>query len=304
MGRELARREPLARRTFEEADRILGFALTRILWEGPDEELLLTKNAQPAILAHSLATFRVARERLGDVSIGAGHSLGEFSAWVAAGSLSFGDALGAVRLRGELMYDAGRARPGTMAAFLGLDDDAVASLCRESSRGERSVVVPANLNSPGQVVVSGDVDAVERAMEAARLSGARKVVRLSVSGAFHSPLMSPAVEGLRERLSSVKFERPAFPVVSNVTAEPVSDPEEARELLVRQLTAPVRWAESIVRMVEQGVDRFIELGPGSVLTGLNRRNARAATSLAVGTPDDLPKLEDLEAGETPGGKEE
>jgi [acyl-carrier-protein] S-malonyltransferase len=287
MGRELARREPLASRTFEEANEVLGIDLTRILWEGPEDVLVLTKNAQPGILAHSVAVHRVIQERLGEVAMAAGHSLGEFSAWVAAGSLSFGDALRAVRRRGELMYDAGVERPGTMAAILGLEDAAVEEACREASGDGHGVVVPANLNAPGQVVVSGDVEAVERAVHMARRAGAKRAVRLNVSGAFHSPLMSPAEEGLRERLASMKFEPPVFPVVSNVTARPVTDPDEARELLARQLTSPVRWAESVGEMVARGADRFLELGPGNVLTGLNRRNARGVATYSVGGPDDL-----------------
>ena len=285
MGRDLARVEPAARRTFEEADDVLGVPISRLMWNGPDEELVLTRNAQPAILTHSIAVFRCVEDELGPVSHAAGHSLGEFSAWVAAGAISFADALEVVRLRGELMFEAGTRRPGTMAALLGIDDDAATRLCEASSHGPESVVVPANLNAPGQVVISGDDDAVQRAVDDARDAGAKKAIPLNVSGAFHSPLMQGAVEGLRERLERVKFERPAFPVVSNVTARPVEDQDLIADLLVRQLTTPVRWAESVGTMVDSGVDRFLELGPGSVLTGLNRRNARGTETLALNEPE-------------------
>lgn len=293
MGRELARTFPEASRVFDEAEEILGVDLSRIAWQGPEDELVLTKNAQPAILTHSVAVHRVAADRLGPVIVAAGHSLGEFSAYVAAGTLTFGDALEAVRLRGELMYEAGEERPGTMAAVLGLDDSDVVRVCETASVGEE-VCVPANFNSPGQVVISGDVAAVERAMEAAEEAGARRVVPLSVSGAFHSPLMAPAEDGLRARLSALTFSDPEFPVVSNVTGEPVRDGDAARELLIRQLTSPVRWAASVSRMVAAGAEEFVELGPGRVLCGLNRRNAREFPCTSVAGPDDLDSLDSRE----------
>jgi [acyl-carrier-protein] S-malonyltransferase len=290
MGRELADRFPSAAATFREADEILDFPLSRLLREGPEEELVLTKNAQPAILVHSIAAYRVVAPGLQVPVMAAGHSLGEFSAHVAAGTLTFADALRAVRRRGELMYEAGRIRPGTMAALLGLEDDAAADLCRSVSRGPDSVVVPANLNSTGQVVISGDVDAVERAMSAASEAGAKRVVPLNVSGAFHSPLMAPAQEGLYAFLEGVEMKDPAFPVVSNVTARPVGRAGEARDLLVRQLTSPVRWAASVAAMLEEGVSEFLELGPGNVLSGLNRRNARGVPTRACGTADEAAAL--------------
>jgi [acyl-carrier-protein] S-malonyltransferase len=287
MGRDLADAFPEARQTFEEADDLLGARLSSLSWGGPAEELTLTRNAQPAILVHSVAMLRVAREQLGPVDCAAGHSLGEFSAWVAAGTLSFADALRAVRFRGEQMFAAGELRPGTMAAVLGLDDGAAEALCREASIRSSDVVVAANFNSPGQVVVSGDVTAIERLMEMARESGAKKVVPLSVSGAFHSPLMEPAQSELEAHLEGVDFGDPSFPVISNVTARPVTDPAEARELLVAQLTSPVRWAESVQAMVERGVDRFVEVGPGTVLSGLNRRNAKGVPSVSLQGAADL-----------------
>lgn len=285
MGRDLADAFPVARETFEEADEALGVDLSRIAWEGPADELTATLNAQPALLTHSVAVYRVVREQLGAVAYAAGHSLGEFSAHVAAGTISFADAVRAVRRRGELMHESGTARPGTMAALLGLDDDAAKALCERSS-GDDGVVVPANYNSPGQVVISGDVAAVERAIEGAKAAGAKRAMALNVSGAFHSPLMEVAEQGLREHLESIEFSAPAFPVISNVTAEPVADADEARDLLVRQLTSPVRWTGSMRMLVDNGVARFIELGPGSVLCGLMRRIERAAECVSIGTAED------------------
>jgi [acyl-carrier-protein] S-malonyltransferase len=286
MGKDLAAAEPVARQLFEEADDVLGIPLSRIMWEGPEEELTATSNAQPAILTHSIAVHRVVQDRLGDVALAAGHSLGEFTAYVAAGAISFADGVRTVRRRGELMQQSGSERPGTMAALLGLDDDAVEQVCRAASTTD-SVCVPANYNSPGQLVISGDVPAVERAMELARAAGAKRAVRLNVSGAFHSPLMQVAETGLRSQLANIEFRAPAFPVVSNVTTEAVSDEEEARHLLVRQLTSPVRWTGSMRTMLDAGVTQFYELGPGNVLTGLLRRVEKGAAGKAVGRPEDL-----------------
>ena len=286
MGHDLADAYPEARRTFEEADDTLGLALSKLAWEGPEAELTATSVAQPAILTHSVAVFRVVGERLGDVSLAAGHSLGEFSAWVAAGALSFADGLRTVRLRGELMQRSGADRPGTMAALLGLDDDAVERVCAEASEGT-SVCVPANYNSPGQLVISGDVAAVERAMDLAKAAGARRAVRLNVSGAFHSPLMSVAESGLAAQLDAVDMAQPRFPVVSNVTAAAVVDPADAGRLLLQQLTSAVRWTASMRTMLDAGVQQFYEIGPGSVLTGLLRRIERGAASQAIGTAADV-----------------
>ena len=292
MARALAAAESLAAETLREADGILGIPLSKLMAEGPEDELTATRNAQPAILAHSVAILRVIQDRLGPVAFTAGHSLGEFSAHVASGTLSFEDALTAVRLRGELMFDAGLQRPGTMAAVLGLDDDTATEVC---GRVDRGVCVPANFNAPGQVVVSGDVEGVKQLAEIAPEAGAKKVILLNVSGAFHSPLMEPAAAGLREHLDGVDFQDPTVPVISNVTARPVTLGAEARDLLVSQLTSPVRWGESIATMVEKGVDRFLELGPGKVLAGLNKRNAKGIPSISVGEPDDLEGLKEIEA---------
>jgi [acyl-carrier-protein] S-malonyltransferase len=282
MGRDLAAAYPEARQVFEEADDVLGFPLSRLAWEGPDDQLTATSNAQPAILVHSMAAFRVIGTRLGDIGMAAGHSLGEFSAYVAAGTLTFADGVRTVRRRGELMQRSGDERPGTMAALLGLDDDAVEAVCRDASAAG-GACVPANYNSPGQLVISGDVPTVERAMELAKAAGARKAVRLNVSGAFHSPLMQVAEAGLAAQLEDATFELPRFPVVSNVSAQPVTDPDEARRLLVRQLTSPVRWTASMRTMLDSGISRFVEVGPGTVLGGLLRRVERSAHSQSLGT---------------------
>ena len=286
MGRDLAEAFPQAAEVFQEADDLLGFGLSRLAWAGPEEELTLTKNAQPALLVHSMAVYRVIGEELGPVAMAAGHSLGEFSAHVAAGTLSFEDALRAVRLRGELMFAAGIERPGTMAALLGLQDEAAEEVCRVV-REKGWICVPANYNSPGQIVISGEVAGIEEAMTLAKEAGAKRSVQLTVSGAFHSPLMAPAKAGLRDRLEEMNFSDPRFPVVSNVTAGPALRGSEARELLVEQLTAPVRWAASIERMVEEGVERFFELGSGSVLCGLNKRNAKGLPCSSLGGPSDF-----------------
>jgi len=288
MATELAAAEPLAAEVLRTADEVLGFSLSRLMAEGPEGELTATKNAQPALLAHSVAVLRVIEDRIGPVAFAAGHSLGEFSAHVAAGTLSFEDALRTVRLRGKLMYESGQRRPGTMAAVLGMEDQVIEGVC---TRVEDGVCVPANFNSPGQVVVSGDVAGVEQAMVLAREAGARKVVSLNVSGGFHSPLMESAAEGLRTHLESIDFRDPAFPVVSNATAEPVRSGAIARELLVKQLTSPVCWGASIRTMVDAGADRFLELGPGKVLCGLNRRNAKGVACSSVGSPEDFAALE-------------
>ena len=292
MARALSETEPVAAALLRRADEILGVPLSTLMFEGPEDELTATKNAQPALLAHSVAVLRIVRDRLGPVDYAAGHSLGEFSAHVAAGTLSFEDALRAVRLRGELMYEAGLERPGTMAAVLGLDDETITEVC---ARVDRGICVPANFNADGQVVVSGDVAGVEQLAEIAPAAGAKKVVMLNVSGAFHSPLMEPAAKGLSEHLRGIEFRDPEIPVVSNVTAEPVTSGVEARELLVRQLTAPVRWSASVRTMLDGGVDRFLELGPGKVLNGLNRRNAKGVSSTSVGEPEDIQHLQEASA---------
>jgi len=296
MGRDVAESFPVAREVFREADDALGIALSRLAWEGPVEELVLTKNAQPAILVHSLAIWRLIEDRLGTlpVSAGAGHSLGEFTAYAAAGTISFTDAVRAVRQRGELMFRAGEERSGTMAAVIGLADDAVREVCERVSE-DGSVVVPANYNSPGQVVISGDSGAVDRAAPLLRDAGAKRVLPLNVSGAFHSPLMETAESGLREHLDRVEMRPPRFPVIANASAAPITAADEARRLLIEQLTSPVRWTESIQAMADDGITRFLEVGPGGVLAGLLRRIDRSLQAVSVGTSDELTTF--LEKGE-------
>ena len=291
MGRDLADRFPDARRTFGEADDALGFSLSRLCWDGPEEQLTRTDNAQPAILVHSIAVWRLLEPHSQNITAAAGHSLGEWSAYVAAGTLSFAEAVRTVRVRGELMLQAGIERPGTMVAVLGVDDAEAERICREAS-ADGGVVVPANYNAPGQIVLSGDPDAVARAGELARGAGAKRVLPLNVSGAFHSPLVVSATTGLAQHLQALHLQDPAFPVVANATAEPVRDADTARRLLVEQLAAPVRWVESVQKLAELGASRFLEIGPGNVLSGLIRRIERGAEARAMGT------VEAVETGAT------
>lgn len=287
MGRELCAEFDEARRTFEEADDVLGFALSRLCFAGPDAELTRTSNAQPAILTHSVAVLRCLADRLPPARLAAGHSLGEFSAYVAAGALDFAGALRIVRRRGELMLSSGEKRPGTMAAVLGLDDAAAQQVCDRASAETGGTCVPANFNAPGQLVISGDAEAVDQAIALARAEGARRALRLNVSGAFHSPLMEVAETGLSEALAGEAIRDPAFPVVSNVTGEPVAEAARAVELLEEQLTSPVRWTTGVRSMIQAGVDTFYELGPGSVLTGLLKRIDRSVAGSAIGTAADV-----------------
>ena len=284
MAKTLAEAEPIAAETLALADEVLGFRLSKLMADGPEDALTVTENAQPAILAHSIAVLRVIEERLGRVAFSAGHSLGEFSAHVAAGTFSFSDALKIVRLRGELMHASGTRTPGTMAAILGLSDKMVADVC---SRVTTGTCVPANFNSRGQVVVSGDISGVDEGIMLAREAGAKRALKLKVSGAFHSPLMESAAKGLSDRLDSTEMRDPEFPVVSNVTADLVNSAKEAHRLLVQQLTSPVRWRDSITTMLDAGVRHFIELGPGGVLCGLNRKNAKGIPCHTVGEPNDV-----------------
>lgn len=268
MGKDLAEQFPEARRVFEAVDDALGVGLSTLMWHGPEEELTLTHNAQPAILAHTLAVHAMVQDAMSPVAA-AGHSLGEYSAYAAAGSLDTVDAARLVRRRGELMWEAGKRRPGTMAVVVGLETVCVEQLCKESSENG-SVAVAANINAPGQVVISGDPDAVAQAGTRCKDAGARRVLPLKVSGAFHSPLMEPAQTGLKWELSQVSFRDPSFPVIANATATPVNDAKTARKLLGDQLTAPVRWVASMERAAQEAGEAvpFVELGPGRVLTGL------------------------------------
>lgn len=288
MGVDLVAAESAVRELYEEADEILGISLRRICREGPEEELVRTENAQPAILLHGYAVWRTLPPEVRDaVVVGAGHSLGEFTTWLAAGGLSFADALRIVRRRGELMAFAGDERAGTMAAILGLEPEDVVRVCASVDVG---TVVPANFNAPGQIVISGDVAAVEAACGAALEAGARRAVPLNVSGAFHSPLVRAARDGLEAALSGVAIDDPRFPVVANSSAEPVTTGAEGRDRLVEQLTSPVRWVESIASMERSEPDLWIELGPGAVLTGLLRRIERRRPAATASGPEEIEAL--------------
>ncbi len=286
MARDLAERFPAAREMLARLDSALGFPLSRLMAEGPEEELTRTDNAQPAILAHTVAVFTVVRERLGPVSAAAGHSLGEYSAYVTAGTLSPEAAARLVRRRGELMLEAGARRPGTMAAVLGLGEADVDAACQEAA--VEGMVVAANLNAPDQTVISGEPAAVQAAGERCKARGARRVLPLKVSGAFHSPLMAPAVDGLHDALAAVPFTDPAFPVVANASGELVRTSADAKRLLTDQLTAPVRWVGCMRTAAKLGDDiRFVELGPGSVLSGLARKILPGANTVSLGTADEV-----------------
>jgi [acyl-carrier-protein] S-malonyltransferase len=287
MGRDLAERFPAARDTFEAIDEALGVALSRIMWEGPAEELVLTHNTQPAILAHSAAVYAVVKDRLTDVAGAAGHSLGEYSAYVMTGALTPTDAARLVRRRGELMFEAGQARPGAMAAVLGLATEQVEAACSEAATAD-GVAVAANLNAPDQTVISGDPDAVARAGEGCKARGAKRVLPLKVSGAFHSPLMEPAVPGLAQALAAVQFDDPGIPVIANASAEPVSTAAEAVRQLEAQLTAPVRWVDSMRAAAGLAEEvTFVEMGPGSVLSGLLKRIVPSPVSMTLGTANEV-----------------
>ena len=287
MGADVAERFPAARAVFEAVDDAIGMSLSELMWEGPEDQLTLTHNAQPAILTHSLAVHAAVGGALAPVA-GAGHSLGEYSAYAAAGSLDAAAAARLVRRRGELMSEAGEHRPGTMAAVIGLDTSVIEEVCREASDDE-AVVVAANINAPGQVVISGDPAAVERAGDLLKTAGAKRVVPLNVSGAFHSPLMEAAQVGLRAALEQVALSPPKFPVIANASADAVSNPDDATRLLGDQLTSPVRWFESMARAREitDSATLFVEIGPGNVLSGLLRRIDKSATSIALGTADQI-----------------
>lgn len=267
MGKDLYENSEIAREIFDRAEEILGFELKKICFEGPEDELKQTKVTQPAIFVHSYVVAKLISDKL-KADMVAGHSLGEYSALVYAGVLSFEDALKIVKLRGELMQKAGGENPGTMAAIIGLDDKTIYEICSKVNDG---IVQPANFNAPGQVVVSGDIPSVKKAMELAQKSGAKIVKELVVSGAFHSPLMESAKEGLKEVLDEIEFRKPSVPVYFNVTARPSFDVNEIRELLYRQITSPVLWSQIIANMFSDGASKFYEIGPGKVLQGLIKR---------------------------------
>lgn len=295
MGADLYDASATARARFDAADDQLGFALTDLMFgntEAAEEQLKQTENTQPALFVHSLAAMAVLDARGLAPAMVAGHSLGEYSALAAAGAISFADGLRVVRIRGELMATAGEERPGTMAAIIGADDEAVETACEEARTTGPGVVQPANFNAPGQVVISGDEDAVKRAMERAGAHGARRVIPLPVSGAFHSPLMDYAREGLGEALEALDIAEPRCPVYLNVTAAPTKDPDEIRQRLLQQLLSPVRWAQTLQHMHRDGAERFVEVGAGRVLSGLVRRTlGRDVEALQAGTAEECEAVE-------------
>jgi len=296
MGKDLAEAFPVARAVFGEVDAALGTDLSRLCFEGPAEELTLTRNAQPALFAHGAAVWALTKEAVRPfVRAAAGHSLGEFTAYHAADSVSLPGAARLVRRRGELMYETGVARPGTMAAILGAMTTPVEQICERATK-EKGLVVPANFNTDDQIVISGEIAGVERAMELSKEAGAKRAIKLPVSGAFHSPLMEPAVVGLTDAIATSAFTDPVFPVYSNVTAEASTTAVGGKDLLLRQLTSPVRWATEIRNIAARFSDAlYVEMGPGNVLGGLVGRLVKGARTLACGTPADVEKLLDLAA---------
>jgi len=291
MGRALADAFPAARAVFDEVDEALGQRLSTLIWEGPIEALTLTANAQPAIMATSLAALRAAGSEgvsIGDAACVAGHSLGEYSALAAAGALSIGDTARLLRIRGQAMQAAVPVGVGAMAALLGLDLATATEVAAEAAQGE--VCQAANDNDPAQVVVSGHRAAVERALDIAKARGAKRALLLPVSAPFHCALMQPAADAMAQALAEVTLRTPRVPLVPNVRAEAVSDPDLIRQLLIEQITGSVRWRESVLWMTAHGVSEFWEIGAGKVLSGLVRRISRDAVTRAIGTPEDLAAL--------------
>ncbi|RPJ58129.1 MAG: [acyl-carrier-protein] S-malonyltransferase [Acidobacteria bacterium] len=285
MGKDLVEVFPEAREVFQEADDRLGFPISRLCFEGPDDQLKLTEHTQPAILTASVAVFRILESRGKRPDFVAGHSLGEYSALVAAGSLAFRDAVGVVRQRGRFMQEAVPVGVGAMAAVIGLEYGALAAICEEAQQGQ--VVSPANINAPGQLVIAGHTAAVERASLLATEKGARKVVPLPVSAPFHCALMKPAEARLGTELAAITFSDLGIPLVNNVDSCLIRTGAEARAGLIRQVSSAVRWVEDVERLVREGVTEFVEVGPGKVLSGLIRRIARDANVTQVGTVEEV-----------------
>ena len=294
MGMALAQAEPAAQAVLQEADAALGFALSKVMAEGPEETLKLTEHTQPAILTHSTMVVRAYAQRLPKPDFAAGHSLGEYSALVALGALSFQDAVRTVRERGRAMQEAVPVGVGAMAALLGMSLADVEASCAEAAASTGKIVVPANFNGPGQIVIAGHAEAVEAALEAAKARGGRKALKLPVSAPFHSPLMEPAKTHMEPILRGLVFHAPICPLVNNVDAATVSDPEALRDGLVRQIPGAVRWQATLELLLDEGVTTFIELGPGKVLAGLVKRQAKErgleVSTISLGSPEDLAQL--------------
>lgn len=304
MGKDLFQRHSAARRVFEVADQALGYSLTRIIFEGPEEELTRTENAQPAILTVSIAVKAVLEHELGaplTPALVAGHSLGEYTALVAAGALSLEDGVRLVHLRGKWMQEAVPVGQGSMAAILGLDDALVKQACEEAAQGQ--VCSPANFNAPGQIVISGHTEAVARAVEIARRLGAKRAIPLKVSAPFHCSLMEPVAELLQKAFSRCAWKEPSCPLVNNVSATLLTKPDEIREALRKQTYSPVLWLESVQAMEREGISHYLEIGPGSVLSGLVRKGARTAVILDTSTTEGLSRMIALLRGEEGGSVE-
>ncbi len=294
MGKELAALYPVARHTFQEADDALGFALSQLCFEGPDDQLKMTENTQPAILTMSTAVARVLAEKGVVPQFVAGHSLGEYSAHVAAGTLEFADAVRTVRHRGQYMQEAVPAGEGAMAAVLGMPLEQLQQVCADSAQGE--VVSPANINSPDQIVISGSAKAVERAAELAKQRGAKRAIMLPVSAPFHCALMQPAQDRLAKDLAALSFFDPEVPVVANIDAAAKTQAAASRDALVRQVTGAVQWVGCVRKLIELGAKTFVEVGPGKVLTGLMRQIDRAQTAMNVEDEASMQKSVEALAG--------
>ena len=287
MGKEFSEQNSSSKEKYDIASEILGFNLSEISFNGPDEELKKTQFTQPAIFVHSyIAATELQNKYDIQFSIGAGHSLGEITALTVANSISFVDAVKIIKVRANSMAEAGDINPGTMAAIIGATDEQIEEVCKQTG-----IVVPANLNAPGQVVISGEVEAVNSAIETAKSIGIRRALPLNVSGAFHSPLMTSARENLTEVVNSITFNDSDFPIVQNATAEPTTKSDEIKKNLISQLESPVRWSESIEKINESGIEKFIECGPGKVLSGLNRRILKNSINFNIGTPQQIDEFE-------------
>lgn len=287
MGKALAEAYPAARAIFEEADRVLGRSITQLCFEGPEDELKLTVNTQPALYVCSAAALAVLRQEGIEPAIVAGHSLGEYTALHAAGVFDFATGLRLVQARGKAMYEAGLARPGAMAAILMLEGDVVKEICEKASAAKNACVVPANWNTPSQIVVSGDPEAVAEAVELAKAAGSRRSVMLPVSGAFHSPLVQPAVDVMKGELAGAQMQAPKCKFVANVSAAEVSDVEAIRNGLADQIVSCVRWADSVETMVKAGAELFLEVGSGKILSGMLRGINKELKGVNFGAPEDL-----------------
>jgi [acyl-carrier-protein] S-malonyltransferase len=294
MGKDLVDAFPAAKDVFARADAALGTSLSQLCFEGPADELTMTHNAQPALLTHGAALWATTRDAVGaSVVAAAGHSLGEFSAYHSAGSLSLEDGVRLVRRRGELMYESGTKRPGAMAAILGETDRPIEAICADATR-EAGLVVPANYNCPGQLVISGEEAGVERAMALCKDAGAKRAIRLKVSGAFHSPLMETAADGLSEALDSAAFDDPHFAVYANVDGQPVLNAARAKTTLLSQLSSPVRWIDEVQSLADRYPDAlYVEMGPGNVLVGLVKKIAPALATATCGTAAEVNQLREL-----------